>query len=87
LPEPQRQIGLFMAVNTSGTGQVTVSVDYYGMKNGVKSDERTASWTLSGKTVYQVGAGIPSGAYCGETFTLKATSGDATATQTTNPGC
>jgi hypothetical protein len=83
----QHQVGLFMAVNTSGTGKVTVTVDYYGMKNGAKTGERTASWTLSGKTAYQVAAGIPSGAYCGETFTLKAASGDATATQTTNPGC
>ena len=83
----QRQIALVMAVNTSGPGRVTVTVDYYGMKNGVRTDERTASWTLSGKTTYQVAAGIPSSAYCGEVFTLKAVSGDATATQTTNPGC
>jgi len=85
--QTQRQIGLLMHVNTSGTGKVTVTVDYYGMKNGVKTDERTASWTLSGKTAYDVGTSIPSSSYCGEVFTLKAASGDAAATQTTNPGC
>jgi len=85
--QTQRQIGLLMHVNTSGTGKVTVTVDYYGVKNGAKTDERTASWTLSGKTAYDVGTSIPSSSYCGEVFTLKAVSGDATATQTTNPGC
>jgi hypothetical protein len=85
--QAQRQIGLFMAVNTSGTGQVTVTVDYYGMKNGVRTAERTASWTLSGKTAYSIGASIPADAYCGEQFTLKAVSGDTTATQQTTPGC
>lgn len=81
------QIAMILAVNTSGTGHVTVTVDYYGTKNGAKTDERTASWTLSGKTAYSVGASIPTDAYCGEQFTLKATSGDATSTQTTTPGC
>jgi hypothetical protein len=81
------QIAMILAVNTNGTGHVTVTVDYYGLKNGAKTDERTASWTLSGKTVYSVGASIPSDSYCGEVFTLKATSGDATSTQSTNPGC
>jgi hypothetical protein len=85
--QTQREVAMVLAVNTSGTGQVTVTVDYYGMKDGAKTDERTASWTLSGKTAYQIGAQIPSGSYCGEVFTLKASSGDATATQTTNPGC
>jgi hypothetical protein len=82
-----RQIALILAVNTSGTGKVTVTVDYYGTKNGAKTDERTASWTLSGKTVYSIGASIPTDSYCGEVFTLKAASGDATSTQSTNPGC
>ncbi len=81
------QIAMILAVNTSGTGHVTVTVDYYGTKNGAKTDERTASWTLSGKTAYSIGASIPTDAYCGETVTLKATSGDATSTQTTSPGC
>jgi hypothetical protein len=85
--QTQRQIALVLHVNTSGAGQVTVTVDYYGMKNGAKTDERTASWTLSGKNAYDIGASIPSTTYCGEVFTLKAVSGDATATQSTNPGC
>ena len=74
-------------MNTNGTGQVTVTVDYWGEKNGAKADERTASWTLSGKTAYSIGASIPADAYCGEQFTLKAVSGDTTATQQTTPGC
>ena len=81
------QIAMILAVNTNGTGHVTVTVDYYGTKNGTKTDERTASWTLSGKTAYSIGASIPTDSYCGEQFTLKATSGDATSTQTTSPGC
>ncbi|HEV2346289.1 MAG TPA: hypothetical protein VGS97_19475 [Actinocrinis sp.] len=81
------QIGMILAVNTSGTGQVTVSVDYYGTKDGKRTGERTASWTLSGKTAYSIGNSIPTDSYCGEVFTLKATSGDATSTQSTNPGC
>ncbi len=81
------QIALILAVNTSGTGRVTVTVDYYGVKNGAKTDERTASWTLSGKTAYSIGTSIPTDSYCGEVFTLKAISGDATSTQSTNPGC
>ncbi|MGH6656360.1 MAG: hypothetical protein ACRDVE_14290 [Actinocrinis sp.] len=81
------QIALLLAVNTSGTGRVTVTVDYYGAKDGKKTDERTASWTLSGKTAYSIGTSIPTDAYCGEVFTLKAVSGDATSTQSTNPGC
>jgi hypothetical protein len=85
--QTQRQIALVLHVNTSGAGQVAVTVDYYGMKNGAKTDERTASWTLSGKTAYDIGASIPSSSYCGEVFTLKAVSGDATSTQTTIPGC
>ena len=81
----QQQVAMVLSVNTSGAGQVTVSVDYYGMKNGSKLDERAASWTLSGKTTYQIGATIPTGAYCGTVFTLTAKGGDATATQTTAP--
>ncbi len=81
------QIAMILSVNTSGTGKVTVSVDYYGTKNGARVAERTASWTLSGKTSYSIGNSIPTDAYCGEVFTLKATSGDATSTQSTNPGC
>jgi len=81
----QQQVAMVLSVNTSGTGQVTVSVDYYGMKNGSKLDERAASWTLSGKTTYQIGATIPTNAYCGTVFTLTAKGGDATATQTTAP--
>lgn len=81
----QQQVAMVLSVNTSGTGQVTVSVDYYGAKNGSKVDERAASWTLSGKTTYQIGATIPTGAYCGTVFTLTAKGGDATATQTTAP--
>ena len=85
--QSQRLIALVLHVNTAGAGQVTVTVDYYGVKNGAKTDERTASWTLSGKTAYDIGTAIPSSSYCGEVFTLKAVSGDATSTQTTNPGC
>ncbi|MBS2963153.1 hypothetical protein KGA66_08860 [Actinocrinis puniceicyclus] len=81
------QVAMILSVNTAGTGQVTVTVDYWGTKNGVKSDERTASWTLSGKTAYSIGASIPVDAYCGEQVTLKAASGDTTATQSTSPGC
>ncbi|HEU5331897.1 MAG TPA: hypothetical protein VFU73_04025 [Actinocrinis sp.] len=81
----QQQVAMVLSVNTSGTGPVTVSVDYYGMKNGAKFDERAASWPLSGKTTYQIGATIPTGDYCGTVFTLTATGGDATATQTTAP--
>ncbi len=81
------QVAMILSVDTSGPGQVTVTVDYWGEKNGAKSDERTASWTLSGKTAYSIGASIPTDAYCGEQFTLKAMSGDATATQQTSPGC
>jgi len=81
------QVALLLAVNTTGAGQVTVTVDYYGMKNGARTGERTASWTLSGKTAYDIGASIPTDSYCGEVFTLKAVSGDATSTQSTNPGC
>ncbi|HEU5354676.1 MAG TPA: hypothetical protein VFU65_09450 [Actinocrinis sp.] len=81
------QVAMILAVNTNGTGQVTVTVDYWGEKNGAKADERTASWTLSGKTAYSIGASIPADAYCGEQFTLKAVSGDTTATQQTTPGC
>ncbi len=62
-----------------------MTVDYYGMKNGAKIDERAASWTLSGKTSYQIGATIPTSAYCGTVFTLTAKGGDATSTQTTSP--
>ena len=81
----QQQVAMVLSVNTSGAGQVTVSVDYYGMKDGSKVDERAASWTLSGKTTYQIGATIPTNAYCGTVFTLTAKGGDATATQTTAP--
>lgn len=81
------QVAMILAVNTNGTGQVTVTVDYWGEKNGAKTEERTASWTLSGKTAYSIGASIPADAYCGEQFTLKAVSGDTTATQQTTPGC
>lgn len=81
------QVAMILSVDTNGTGQVTVTVDYWGEKNGAKTGERTASWTLSGKTVYSIGASIPADAYCGETFTLKAVSGDTTATQNTSPGC
>jgi hypothetical protein len=76
---------MVLAVNTNNTGQFTVSVEYYGVKNGAKVDEREASWTLKGKTAYQIGASIPTGAYCGTVFTLTASSGSATATQTTAP--
>jgi hypothetical protein len=81
----QQQVAMVLSVNASGTGQFTVTVDYYGMKNGAKIDERAASWTLSGKTSYQIGATIPTNAYCGTIFTLTAKGGDATSTQTTAP--
>jgi hypothetical protein len=81
------QVAMVLSVDTTGTGQVTVTVDYWGTKNGAKTNERTASWTLSGKTAYSIGASIPVDAYCGETFTLKAVSGGATATKATSPGC
>ena len=81
------QVAMILAVNTTGTGQVTVTVDYWGEKNGARADERTASWTLSGKTAYSIGASIPADAYCGEQFTLKAVSGETTSTQQTTPGC
>jgi hypothetical protein len=81
------QVAMILSVNTTGTGQVTVTVDYWGEKNGAKTDERTASWTLSGKTAYSIGASIPADAYCGEQFTLKAISGETTSTQQTTPGC
>jgi hypothetical protein len=81
------QVAMILSVNTNGTGQVTVTVDYWGEKNGAKTAERTASWTLSGKTAYSIGASIPADAYCGEQFTLKAVSGDTTSTQQTSPGC
>jgi hypothetical protein len=81
----QQQVAMVLSVNASGTGQFTVTVDYYGMRNGAKIDERAASWTLSGKTSYQIGATIPTQAYCGTVFTLTAKGGDATSTQTTAP--
>ena len=81
----QQQVAMVLSVNASGTGQFTVTVDYYGMRNGAKIDERAASWTLSGKTSYQIGATIPTNAYCGTVFTLTARGGDATSTQTTSP--
>jgi hypothetical protein len=80
-----QQVAMVLSVDTNGTGRVVVTVDYYGTKNGARVDERGAQWTLSGKTTYQIGATIPTGAYCGTVFTLTAEGGDATATQTTAP--
>lgn len=82
-----RQVALVLSVNTSDTGQVTVTVDYYGMRGGVRVAERTASWTVSGKTTYQIADSISTGDYCGTQFTLTASSGAESATQSTAPGC
>jgi hypothetical protein len=81
------QVAVILAVRADGTGPLTVSIDYYGMQDGKRVAERYATWNLKGKTEYDLGDSIPSSAYCGDDFTVVATSGATTTTKSTTPGC
>jgi hypothetical protein len=81
------QIVVILAVHATGTGPLTVSIDYYGVRGGQRVAEQIASWNVNGKTEYQLGDTIPTSPYCGSQVTVTALSGSLTAAKTTSPGC
>lgn len=82
-----QQVAVILAVHTDSTAPLTVSIDYYGIRDGKRVAEQYATWNLSGKTSYDLGDSIPSSAYCGDEFTVVAKSGATSETKTTQPGC
>ncbi|HEY3871749.1 MAG TPA: hypothetical protein VGM10_25530 [Actinocrinis sp.] len=83
----EQDVTMIVSLDTTGSGPVTVLVDYYGVGSGstARVAEMTATYTVSGP--YQFSVAIPSSAYCGTVFTLTASSGSASSTQSTDPGC
>ena len=80
-------IDVILTFAASNTDAVTITIDYYGTKNGSKVSPQTSVLHESGQTGYQVGTTIPSSAYCGTTVTVVASAGSDSTQATTDPGC
>jgi hypothetical protein len=81
------QIAVLITVTTDGTGQVTVTGDYYGAAGSDRRTPESQTWALSGHTSYSFSVPIANSPYCGTVFTFTASSGGTSDTQTTAPGC
>jgi hypothetical protein len=82
-----REVDALVSLDTSSAASFTLTVTYWGTRDGARTAVSQCSTTLVGARTYQVPLGIPTDAYCGGVVTVAAVAGELTASENTSPGC